>query len=124
MFATTVGTARIYTTFSGITVTGGNPLTIPTIFQRNEDALPGWTLVEQVFICGNVMFCDNYITGGGTPIDAEAFGNCQLRTEFLSLSGIMPGQSFNITELFHLVLDGPGTHLVGAMLVCPFACLL
>ena len=119
IFATNVGTARIYTTFSGITVTGGNPLTIPTIFQRNEDALPGWTLVEQVFICGNVMFCDNYITGGGTPIGADAFVNGQLRTDFLTLTGIMPGQPFNITEVFHIVSDGPGAHLAGAILVDP-----
>jgi hypothetical protein len=39
IFANNVGTARIYTTFSGIT-TVGNQLTLPTIFQRNEDALP------------------------------------------------------------------------------------
>ena len=41
------------------------------LIQRNEDALPGWTLVEQVFICGSVMFCDNYIIGGGTLIGAD-----------------------------------------------------
>jgi len=121
IFATTVGTGRIYTTFSGITVTGNNPLTIPIIFQRSEDALPGWTLVEQVFICGNVMFCDNYITGGGTLIGADAFVNGQLRTDFFTLSGIMPGQPFNITEVFHLVSDGPGAHLAGAILVDPAA---
>ena len=73
--------------------------------------MPGWTLVEQVFICGNVMFCDNYITGGGTPIGADAFVNGQLRTDFLTLSGIAPGQPFNITEVFHIVSDGPGAHL-------------
>jgi hypothetical protein len=121
IFATNVGTARIYTTFSGITVTGGNPLTIPTIFQRNEDALPGWTLVEQVFICGSVMFCDNYITGGGTLVGADAFVNGQLRTDFLTLSGVAPGQPFNITEVFHLVSNGPGAHLAGAILVDPIA---
>jgi hypothetical protein len=119
IFATNVGTGRIYTTFSGITVTGGNPVTLPTIFQRTEDALPGWTLVEQVFICGNVMFCDNYITGGGTLIGADAFVNGQLRTDFLTLSGIMPGQPFNITEVFHIVSNGPGAHLAGAILVDP-----
>jgi hypothetical protein len=121
IFATNVGTARIYTTFSGITVTGGNPLTIPTIFQRVEDSLPGWTLVEQVFLCGNVLFCDNYITGGGTLVGADAFVNGQLRTDFLTLSGIMPGQPFNITEVFTIVSDGPGAHLAGAILVDPAA---
>src|SRR6266566_4543407 len=92
IFATNVGTARIYTTFSGITVT-----------------------------CGNVMFCDNYITGGGTLVGADAFVNGQLRTDFLTLSGIAPGQPFNITEVFHLVSNGPGAHLAGAILVDPVA---
>jgi hypothetical protein len=120
IFATNVGTGRIYTTFSGVT-TNGPDLTLPAIFQRTEDALPGWTLVEQVFICGNVMFCDNYITGGGTLIGADAFVNGQLRTDFLTLSGIAPGQPFNITEVFHLVSNGPGAHLAGAILVDPTA---
>ena len=80
--------------------------------------MPGWTLVEQVFICGNVLFCDNYITGGGTLIGADAFVNGQLRTDFLT-SGITPGQPFDITEVFHLVSDGPGAHLAGAILVHP-----
>jgi hypothetical protein len=119
IFASNVGTGRIYTTFSGVKVTGDNPLTLPTIFQRTEDVLPGWTLVEQVFICGNVMFCDNYIVGGGTLVGADTFANGQLRTDFLTLSGIMPGQPFNITEVFHIVSNGAGAHLAGAILVDP-----
>jgi hypothetical protein len=123
IFANTVGTGRIYTTFSGVTVTGGNPITLPTIFQRTEDALPGWTLVEQVFLCANgALFCDNTsIVGGGTLIGADYFVNGQLRTDFLTLSGIMPSQPFNITEVFHIVSNGPGAHLAAAILVDPAA---
>jgi hypothetical protein len=44
IYASNVGTARIYTTFSGIAKWH---LTLPTIFQRTEDSLPGWTLVER-----------------------------------------------------------------------------
>ena len=122
IFATNVGTGRIYTTFSGVMVTGNNPVTLPTIFQRTEDVLPGWTLVEQVFLCANgALFCDNYVVGGGTLVGADAFVNGQLRTDFLTLSGIMPGQPFNITEVFHIVSDGPGAHLAGAILVDPVA---
>jgi hypothetical protein len=122
IFANNVGTGRIYTTFSGVTVTGNNPLTLPTIFQRTEDVLPGWTLVEQVFLCGNgALFCDNYVVGGGTLVGADTFVNGQLRTDFLTLSGIMPGQPFNITEVFHIVSDGPGAHLAAAILVDPAA---
>jgi hypothetical protein len=122
IFANSVGTGRIYTTFSGVTVTGNNPVTLPTIFQRTEDALPGWTLVEQVFLCANgALFCDNYVVGGGTLVGADTFVNGQLRTDFLTLSGIAPGQPFNITEVFHLVSNGPGAHLAGAILVDPAA---
>jgi hypothetical protein len=39
----------------------------------------------------------------------------------LTLSGIAPGQPFNITEVFHLVSDGPGAHLAEAILVDPAA---
>jgi hypothetical protein len=120
IFATNVGTGRIYTSFSGITTAG--KLTLPTIFQRTEDHLPGWTLVEQAFICaGGVLFCDNYIVGGGTLIGNRFFTNGQLGTDFLTLTGITAGQPFNITEVFHLVSDGPGAHLAGAILLDPVA---
>jgi hypothetical protein len=79
-------------------------------------------LVEQIFLCANgALFCDNYIVGGGTPIGSDFFVNGQLRTDFLTLSGIMPGQPFNITEVFHIVSDGPGAHLAGVILVEPAA---
>src|SRR5215216_4515373 len=74
IFSSGEGTARIYMTFSGVTVAGNNPLLLPTIFQRNEDALPGWTAVEQIFICSNGnLFCDNFINPTGTLIGADAF---------------------------------------------------
>jgi hypothetical protein len=120
IFATQFETGRIYATFSGIT-TVGNQLTLPTIFQRTENALPGWTLVEQVYICANTLFCDDYVVGGGTGIAARTFANGQLGTDFLTLTGIAPGQPFNITEVFHIVSDGPGAHLGGAILVDPVA---
>ncbi len=36
-----------------------------------------------------------------------------------ALSGIVPGQSFNITNVFHIVSNGPGAHLAEAILVGP-----
>jgi hypothetical protein len=100
----------------------GDPnLTLPSIFQRSEDALPGWTLVEQVFICANTLFCDNYIVGGGTLVGDRYFTNGQLGTDYLTLSGIAPGQPFTITEVFHLVSSEANAHLAGAILVDPLA---
>jgi hypothetical protein len=122
IYASNPGTARIYTTFSGIT-TAGNQLTLPTIFQRTENALPGWTLVEQIFICGAAqLFCDNYINPVGVFIGGHTYANGELSTSFPTLTGIAPGQPFNITEVFHLVSDGVGiAHAAGAILVDPVA---
>ena len=113
-------TARIYTSFQGI-VTGGNNLTLPSIFQRTEDALPGWTLTEQVFLCANTLFCDNSVVGGGTLIGDRTFANGQLGTDFTTLSGIAPGQPFTITEVFNITSNAANAHLAGAILVDPFA---
>jgi hypothetical protein len=55
---------------------------LPTIFQRTGDYLPGWTLVEQAFICaGGVLFCDNYIVGGGALIADPFFTNGRVGTD-------------------------------------------
>jgi hypothetical protein len=120
IFARTAGTDRIYTSFQGITAAGDNPIIFPTIFQRKEDALPGWSLIEQIFICTNgAVFCDNSVVGGGTLLGSDTFINGQLRTDYLTLSGIVPGQPFTINEVFHIVSNGPGAHLAGAILVDP-----
>ena len=116
-------TARIYTTFSDVTFTGNNPVSFPdTLFQRSEDALKGWTLVEQIFICPNGdLFCDNYINPTGTMLASFTFTNGALGTHFLDLSAIAPGNPFSITEVFHIVSDGVNpAHLAGAIWVDPF----
>jgi hypothetical protein len=66
------------------------------------------------------MFCYNYIVGGGTLIGADYFANGRLATDFPTLTGIAPGQPF-IIEVFHLVSNGAGAHLAGAILVDPVA---
>ena len=80
VFATTVDTARIYASWTGITSPLGQ-LTIPTIFQVNEGPNSGFSITEQTFICGaGTLFCDNYIVGGGTPLGAQAFPGAALGT--------------------------------------------
>jgi hypothetical protein len=121
IFATKYDTGRIYVTFSGLW-SDGNTLTLPTIFQRSEDALPGWSLTEQVFICaGGILFCDNNVVGSGTWLGSDPFTGGRLGTDFTTLTGIAPSQPFSITEVFHIVSDGPGAHLAGAILVDPTA---
>jgi hypothetical protein len=116
-------TARIYTTFSDVTFTGNNPVSFPaTLFQRSEDALKGWTLVEQIFICPNHdLFCDNYINPTGTMLASFTFTNGALGTHFVDLSAIAPGNPFSITEVFHIVSDGVDVgSLAGAIWTQPF----
>jgi len=68
--------------------------------------LPGWTLLEQIFICSNgAVYCDNDPGSGNN---------------YLDLSAIAPGNPFTITEVFHIVSDGVDqAHLAGAIVVDP-----
>jgi len=118
------GTARIYTTFNDVTYTGNSPLSFShTLFERSENALPGWTLVEQIFICGNGnLYCDNYINPTGKMIASFSFTGGALGDHWVDLSGIpAPGRPFSITEVFHIVSDGVDqAHLAGAIWSQPF----
>ena len=122
VFATTVDTARIYASWTGITSPLGQ-LTIPTTFQVNEGPNSGFSITEQTFICGaGTLFCDNYIVGGGTPLGAQAFPGAALGTFSPTFGATVPGSPYTITEVFHLVYDGGGPlgDVGGAILTTPF----
>src|ERR1700730_10396700 len=60
------GTIRLYGSWQGA-LTSGNPISLPTIFQTNEmpGGTNGFTVAEQVFICGaGQVFCDNFAAPG------------------------------------------------------------
>src|SRR5262249_22218742 len=115
-------TGRIYVSFMGVT-TAGNNITLPTLFQRTENALPGWTLVEEIYLCNNAVYCDGaYWGGSGTGIGADGFAGGLTGHDHTTLSAIAPGQPFTITEVFHMVNDGVECcHLAGAIVVDPNA---
>jgi hypothetical protein len=86
--------------------------------------LPGWTLLEQIFICSNgAVYCDNYPGSGsppGTGLYAFSFTGGASGNNYLDLSAIAPGNPFTITEVFHIVSDGVDqAHLAGAIVVDP-----
>jgi hypothetical protein len=115
-------TGRIYVGFNGVTVTGSNPLTLPTQFGRAEDPLPGWALVEEVFICKNsVLFCDDgAVLGGGTRVGDDYFTGGRTGSDTATFAGMFPGKPFNITEVFHIVNDGVECcHLAASILTKP-----
>jgi hypothetical protein len=90
-------TARLYTSFNDVTFTGNSPLSFPqTLFQRTENALGGWTLVEEVFICGNGnLYCDDYINPTGKPVASFSFTGGALGNQWIDASGIpAPGNPF------------------------------
>jgi hypothetical protein len=65
----------------------------------------GFTVAEQIFICGGGgLFCDNYVTGGGTLIAQDNFHDA-LRVDTMTLTGFAPGQPFSITEVFDFTQD-------------------
>ena len=121
------GTIRLYGSWQGA-LTSGNPLTLPTIFQTNEmpGGTNGFTVAEQVFICGaGQVFCDNFAAPGGTLVGTDIFQNV-LRTDFVTLTGLAPGQPFTINEVFTFSQDRccipglPQGNVGAAILTTPF----
>lgn len=57
---------RFYFSFQGLTTPYPN-LSFPSIFQVSEPQ-PGFTFVEQFYLCTSGTYCDNGVAGGGIPI--------------------------------------------------------
>jgi hypothetical protein len=121
------GTIRLYGSWQGA-LTNGNSLTLPTIFQTNEmpGGTNGFTVAEQVFICGaGHVFCDNFAAPGGTLVGMDVFQDV-LRTDFVTLTGLAPGQPFTINEVFTFSQDRccipglPQGNVGAAILTTPF----
>jgi hypothetical protein len=97
------GNIRLYATWQGALTSGGST-TLPSRFATNEmpSGISGFTVAEQVFICGGGgLFCDNYVTGGGTLIAQDNFHDA-LRVDTMTLTSFAPGQPFSITESLRL----------------------
>jgi hypothetical protein len=100
------GNIRLYATWQGALTSGGST-TLPSRFATNEmpSGINGFTVAEQVFICGGGgLFCDNYVTGGGTLIAQDNFHDA-LRVYTMTLTSFAPGQPFSITEVFDFTQD-------------------
>jgi hypothetical protein len=125
VFSSNADTARFYATFQGVT-TPFPQLTIPTIFQSSSIQNPPATaFVDEVFICpaGSALFCDDYITGGGTPVGSQYWATTG--TIFPTLSAIAPGSPYDITLVIHIASSisqnvTPIGDYASAVVVTPF----
>jgi len=100
------GNIRLYATWQGA-LTSGDSITLPSRFATDEmpPGINGFTVAEQIFICGGGgLFCDNYVTGGGTLMAQDNFHDV-LRVDTVTLTGFAPGQPFSITEVFDFTQD-------------------
>jgi hypothetical protein len=95
------GTAYLYATWQG-TFTGGTAITMPTAWGTIETppANPNYTVISQVIVCATTNpFCGPFVGGDFSFAGQDSFSN-QLRTDQVTLSALLPGQQFKITEVF------------------------
>jgi hypothetical protein len=101
------GTSYLYATWQG-TLTGNPMITLPTVWGTIETppANPNYTVTTQVLVCNTPNpFCGPFV-GGGTVAGQDQFSN-DLRIDNTTLSAILPGEPFKITEVFAFT---GGTH--------------
>jgi hypothetical protein len=105
------GTAYLYATWTG-TYTGTPLITMPThwgTIETPQVGTPGFTVTTQVLVCSTPNpFCGPFV-GGIAPngfAGQDQFSN-GLRTDDMTLTALLPGQQFMITEVFAFT---GGTH--------------
>jgi hypothetical protein len=102
------GTAYLYASWTGVLT--GNPLiTLPTVWGTIETppANPGYTVTTQVLVCNTPNpFCGPFVGGISSFAGQDQFSN-GLRIDDITLTALLPGEPFKITEVF--VFQG-GTH--------------
>ena len=83
------GNIRLYATWQGVLMSDGS-ITMPSRFSTDEmpPGINGFTVAEQIFICGGGLFCDNYVTGGGTLIAQDNFRDV-LRVDTMTLESVL-----------------------------------
>jgi hypothetical protein len=102
------GTSYLFASWQG-TYTGPPLLTMPTQWGVIETppSNPGYTLTTQVLVCNTPNpFCGPFVGGTFSFAGQGQFSN-QLGLDNVTLTSLLPGQEFKITELFAFT---GGTH--------------
>jgi uncharacterized protein (TIGR03382 family) len=96
------GVSYLYASWRG-TFTGGTAITMPTMWGTTETpavGTPGFTVTSQVLVCSTPNpFCGPFVGGTFSFGGQDQFTNT-LRTDSTTLTALLPGQDFQITELF------------------------
>jgi len=98
------GSIYLYATWQG-TFTGTGPITMPTRWGTTEmpSVQNGYDVTSQVLVCNTPNpFCGPFVGGVSQPggfAGQDQFLNT-IRTDDVTLTAILPGQQFKITELF------------------------
>lgn len=98
------GTAYLYATFQG-TYTGTPLITLPThwgVIETPAIGTPGYTVTTQVLICNTSNpFCGPFVGGISQPMGfAGQDSFTTLSTQDITLTSLLPGQQYEITEVF------------------------
>jgi hypothetical protein len=104
------GVSYLYATWQG-TFTGSGAITMPTLWGSIESpppsANPGYTITTQVLVCNTPNpFCGPFVGGTSSFAGQDQFSNTN-RLDSTTLTALLPGQDFKITEVF--AFSG-GTH--------------
>jgi hypothetical protein len=99
------GTIWLYGSWQGAATASGT-ITLPSIYQVNENRSGAFTIMGEIFLCGiGQIFCDNYYVGGGTLVGTQHISTGNLFTDTITLTGLAPGQPFTINEVFSFSQD-------------------
>jgi len=93
------GTIRLYGSWQGIVPAGGM-VTLPSIYMVDE-VVPGAIVNEQFALCNSpgTVFCSTGL-GNSQTLGAIQYGDGQLHTDQVTLTGLVPGQPFTLNEVF------------------------
>ena len=97
----TGGTIYLYATWQG-TLPGNPVVTMPTMWGASEmpSVFNGYTVTTQVLACNTPNpFCGPFVGGINSFAGQDQFADVP-RTDNITLTAILPGQQFKITEVF------------------------
>jgi hypothetical protein len=94
-------------------------VTLPSIYMVDE-VVPGAIVNEQFALCNSpgTVFCSTGLRNSQT-LGAIQYGDGQLHTDQVTLTGLVPGQPFTLNEVFTFTTLGAHGDVGAAMFTTP-----